>query len=137
MKHVSGGGETGLREYQKPTYVYAIGPWAHRLMRTVDKQYKGTVTTATSSVNSSGVKQVTGTKDLKGTQHYTSAFGTAVHQSWHKHVRSKPSVPIGALDFDNEDSDEEGIIFGRTNWHGCDAVALCHDLKIPSDRLVF
>ena len=120
-------------ESKKPSYLYSIGPWVSRLVRTVDKHYKGTVCTASSKVVN-GVKQVTGTKHLKGTQHYTKAFGVAVHQSWRKHVRMHPAEP---QDLDTEDTDDEGIVFGRSNWHGSEMTSLCAELKLPVDRLAF
>ena len=120
-------------ECRKPTYVYAIGDWCHTLMRTVDRHYVPSVVTATKKeVN--GKKQITGTKSLKATQHYTKAFGMAVHASWKKHLRRKPLV---ANNFDEDVESGDEVIYGKTNWHGADCASLCRDLRIPSDRLVF
>ena len=100
---------------KKPSFVYSVGPWSQRLLRTVDKGYRSQVSTATIDIDESGQRRVTGNANLKGTQAYTRQFGEAVLTAWQRQPAHDDS-----RDIDAADTDEDMIYTGHTNWHGCD-----------------
>ena len=112
---------------KKPSYVYSVGPWPQRLLRTVDKGYRSQVITATIDIDESGQRRVTGNANLKGAQAYTRQFGEAVLTAWQRQPAHDDSCDIDAAD-----TDEDIIYTGHTNWHGCNFASWCRELGIPT-----
>ena len=69
----------------KSTLIYGNSPWVLPLSKALPPDFVKTVNMADTSFKADGTKQVTGrAKELKESQGYTDAFGTAVYDAYRK-----------------------------------------------------